>query len=184
MVLHVEAGAEVTKRRGKKRERFTEDVRLARSILPEGQARPGVFITVDKANHSDMVRSGERKTIRRRPKLDTEPIRKLLSPQQLAVCLWYAEAHAARYDTLGITAQWGGGASSGRKDYCHWPKTRQQEDALANFDYAREGIAAELRPLFERVVIHQRPLGRMRLTFRLAAQQLLERIEGRVELGD
>lgn len=172
----------MTKRARKKRERFTEDVRLARSILPEGQAKPGVFIAVDKANHSDMARSGERRTIRRKPKLDTEPMRKLLTREQLAACLWYAEAHAARYDTLGITAKWGGGGGCGRTNFDHLPKTREQEDALANFDYAREGIAPTLIPLFERVVLHQRPLGRLRLTFRLAAQQLLERIEGRVEL--
>jgi hypothetical protein len=57
-------------KRSRKVARVPEDVRLGRSILPAGQARAGAFVAVDISNHSEsdqrrMVRSGERRTIRR-----------------------------------------------------------------------------------------------------------------------
>lgn len=181
------ASAARTRKARKRAARIPEDVRLALVLLPAGQARPGNFEAVDISNHSDwdqraMVRSGERRTIRRKPKIDELVHRGIISHREAAACEWYAQAHALRYDTLGITSSYGcvGGRSSSNFD--HLPKTREQQDAYENFEYARAGINPFMLGLFERVVLYGRPLGKLAITFRTAARQLLERIEGRVQL--
>lgn len=167
--------------------RITEDVKIARLILPHGQARAGIFIAVDISNHSDddqrkMVRSGERRTIRRKPKIDELVDRKVINREEAAACEWYAQAHSLRYETTGITARYGESSGSGQTNFDHLPKTREQQEAFDHFEYARAGINPFVLALFERVVLYGRPLGKLKLTFRIAARQLLERIEGRVTL--
>jgi len=161
---------------------------LARSIdMPEAQISKGGLVAVDVQNHSDddqraMVRSTQTQTVRRLTKLEKLYARQVVDMRELKACEWYRGAHEARYDTLGVTAQWGsaGGGGTGLRD--HLPKTKEQQAAFADFDFARAGISPTIRPLFERVVLQGRPLGKLRLTFRLAVRQLLERIEGRVQL--
>lgn len=160
--------------------RVTEDVRLGRLILPEGQAVPGVFVAVDVANHSDgdqrrMIRSGERRTIKRRSRFEELG----LHPHQVAACEWYADAHAQRYDTQGITARYGEGVKSGNPSFDHLPKTVEQEDALADFAMARAAISPSLLGLFERVVLHGGEIGSRRFGFAVAVEQLVRQLGGR-----
>ena len=167
--------------------RITEDVKLARLILPAGQAKPGVFEAVDISNHSEadqrkMVRSGERRTIRRRSRLGCAPIRKMLTDREIAACEWYAAAYSARYETLGITANYAAAGGNGGSGFDHLPKTKQQEQALQYFDYARAGISPSVLELFEDVVLRCGLIGRRALAFKVAVLQLIERIEGKVEL--
>lgn len=177
----------VSRRSKPNKRRIPEDVKIARLILPEGQARAGRFVAVDISNHSEadqrkMVRSGERRTIRRKPKIDELMDRGIINREEAAACEWYAQAHSLRYETTGVTARYGQNSRSGRTDFDHLPKTRAQQEALDHFDYARAGINPFILGLFERVVLHGRPLGKLSRSFRLAAQQLLERIEGKVTL--
>jgi hypothetical protein len=160
--------------------------RLA-SILTAIQVRNGSFEDVDVANHTDgdqrhSMCSGERRTLRRTPKLQTEAMKKILSDRERAACQWYADAYAMRYDTTGITARYGESSGGGNTSFDHMPKNREQQEALDNFDYARAGINPAFLGMFERVVLHHRPLGKLAITFRTAARQLLARIEGRVQL--
>ena len=162
-------------------------VKLARTIVNAEQVAHGDWAIRDIANHSDadqrsMVRSGEKRTIRKKTKIEKLVTAKVLSAREGAACEWYADAHAMRYDTTGITAKYGDSAGGGKTNFDHLPKTREQEDAFRNFEFARAGISPMILPMFERVVLHGRPLGRLALTFRHAARQLLERIEGKVAL--
>jgi hypothetical protein len=170
--------------------------KLAREIgLPTCQVAVGGFETCDVVNHTEadhraMVRSlgaqmlnpDARRTLRRTSKLATKPIRKLLDDRELAACEWYMSAHSLRYDTTGTTVRYGGVGGRASTNFDHMPKTPEQQEAYDNFEFARAGINRFLVGMFERVVLYGRPLGRLRLSFKLAAGQLLERIEGRVQL--
>lgn len=161
--------------------------KLKAAILPAVQAERGGFVLQDIANHTDddqrhMVRSGDRRTIRRKPKIDELVSRKVIDKREAAACEWYAAAHSMRYDTTGVTARYGESSGGGSTSFDHLPKTREQQEALDNFDYARAGINPAFLGLFERVVLHHRPLGKLAITFRTAARQLLARIEDRVTL--
>ncbi len=105
-----------------------------------------------------------------------------LHPYQIAVCQWYADAHALRYDTQGVTARYGEGVKSGKCNFDHMPTTPEQEDALANFSFARAGISPSVLGLFESVVLYGGEIGSRRFAFAIAIEQLTERIEGRVQL--
>ena len=172
--------------------------KLARTILPPEQANRGDLRLIDVANHSDddqrdmargltwdshgKVKTGERKTVRRQSKIDELRIRGLLDDDEAKACEWYHRAHALRYDTLGVTAKYGDGGGGSKKNYDHLPKTRDQEDAWRNFEFAREGISPPIRPMFERIVLHNWPVGKLGILFKLAARQLMHRIEGRVNI--
>lgn len=191
----VTAAMKASKRNRRYRERVPEDVKIAREILPEAQARKGVFEATDVVNHTEadhraMVRSlgaqmlnpDARRTIRRKPKIAELVTRGVLSTTEAAACEWYAKAHSLRYDTTGVTVRYGGVGGRSSTNFDHLPKTQEQQEAYEAFEWAREGINPFMLGLFERVVIHGRPLGRLAITFRTAARQLLQRIEGRVNL--
>lgn len=179
--------------------RLTEDMKLAKVILPAGQAKPGVFEAVDISNHSEAdqramvrLRGGNaadrncdtgRRTIRRRSRLGTAPMAKLLSDREINACEWYAAAYSARYETLGITANYAAvGGGRGGCNFDHGPKTKEQEQAVEHFDYARAGISPSVLELFEDVVLRCGLIGRRALAFKVAVLQLIARIEGKVEL--
>ena len=176
--------ARVSKRLRK--QRVPEDARIAR-LLELPMHRPGEFEAIDISNHTDgdqrkMVRSGERRTIRRKPKLSELVVRKVLSPREAAACEWYAKMHSLRYDTTGITANLGGVSGRSNVNFDHLPKTREQWQAYQDFEHARAGINPMILPMFERVVLHGHKLGKLAITFRSAARQLLARIEGIAQL--
>lgn len=162
-------------------------LKLALNIgIPGSQIRRGDFAIRDVANHSeadqrDMQSLKRTRTIRRKTRLEKLHQRKVINDTELKACEWYHDAHAMRYDTSGITAKYGASGHRGTS-FDHLPKNRDQEIAFWNFDFAREGICPSLRGLFDRVVIHGRPLDRLTRTFRLAVNQLITRIEGRVAL--
>ncbi len=165
-----------------RKQRIPEATMIARSILPDGQAHEGAFEAIDIINHSDddqrrMVRSGSRRTIRRLTKIEKLHRAGILDQREAAACQWYAEAHACRYDTTGVTAAYGETGGAARTNFDHLPKTRQQEDAYRNFDAARAVIPPMVRPMFEAVVLFGRPLGRLSITFRATARKLLDHIE-------
>lgn len=143
------------------------------------------------ADHRDMVRAigydtadtnDARRTLRRKPKIDELVTRKVINREEAAACAWYARMHAARYDTTGVTPNYNGAGGRSSTNFDHLPKTRQQQEAYEHFEYARAGINPFVVGMFERVVLHGRPLGKLGITFRTAARQLLDRIEGRVQL--
>jgi hypothetical protein len=155
--------------------------------VPVEQLANDNFERVDVLNWTEgdqrrTVRSGERQTIRRKPKIDELVVRKVITQQEADACSWYAKMHAARYDTTGITANLGGAGGRSSTNFDHMPKTKAQQEAFDHFDFARAGINRFLLPMFERVVLHGRPLGRLARSFRLAIWQLIERVEGRVQL--
>jgi hypothetical protein len=162
-------------------------VALALSIVPTAQVANGRFERCGVSNHSDqdqrhMVRSGERFTIRRKPKIDELVQRGTINEREGMACEWYAQAHALRYDTTGVTMRYGTAGGGGRTNFDHLPKSREQQDAYDHFAYAREGISSFFLPTFERVVLYGWPLGKAGMVFRSAARELLARIEDKVAL--
>ena len=162
-------------------------VLLALSITTPAQVANGRFERCSVSNHSDAdqrhtVRSGERSTIRRKPKIDELVTRKVISQREALACEWYAAAHSLRYDTTGVTMRYGTAGGGGCTNFDHLPKSREQEDAYNHFAYAREGINPFFLPMFERIVLYGRPLGKLGITFRTAARELLARIEDKVAL--
>ena len=169
------------------RERKDPTAKIARTITTEAQVANGKFILVDVANHADedqrhMVRSGERQTIRRQPKFMELYRRGVIDKREAAACEWYLDTYSARYDTVGITARYGTYSSSGCTNFDHLPKTREQHDAWVHFNEARSAINPFFLGMFERIVLHGRPLGRLTISFRTAVRQLLDQIEGKVAL--
>lgn len=162
-------------------------VMLALSIVPAAQVRNGQFEKCDISNHAEedqrrMVRSGERTTIRRKPKFIQLYERGILNHREAAACEWYSTAHSMRYDTVGITANYCGVGGRSTTNFDHAPKSREQEEALREWSDARSAIDPMLVGLFERVVLHGMPLKNLVLSFKLATGQLLSKIEGRVQL--
>ena len=120
-----------------------------------------------------MVRSGEKRTIRRRTHIEKLKAQLHLEEREAAACEWYADAHAARYDTLGVTASYGERGLSGSMDF----------EAVAQFEQAREAISPPLRLMFDRIVLQGWGVGKStQFMFRLAARQLMHGIETFVEL--
>ncbi len=171
-----------------RKNRIDPATRKAREIgLPEAQNIRGDFTLHDIANHSEadqrhMVRSGKRETIRRYTKIEKLERAGVIDKREALACEWYATAHAMRFDTVGITARYGCASGGGCTNFDHLPKTREQEEAFRNFEFARQAINPFFLPMFERVVLHGRPLGKLAITFRTVARQLLRHIEGRVAL--
>lgn len=177
-------------KRSNKIRRLRDDpvVRVALAITTPEQARRGDLRLIDVSNHSDadqrhMVRSGERRTVRRLTHIEKLHKRGVLDLDEARACQWYADAHAARYDTLGVTAKYGDSGRSGHRNYDHGPKTREQEDAWFLLDHARGCIAPALVLMFERVIIQRWRVGKLGILLKLAARQLMHGIEDRVDLG-
>jgi hypothetical protein len=172
----------------RKRPRLDEATRIARAILPLTQANRGGFKVVDIANRSDadqrhMVRSGEKRTIRRLTHVERLSVTQGLDQRELAALQWYADAHAARYDTLGIIGNYGEGTRCGRTDFDHLPSNIDQALAAEQFDHARSAISAPIRNMFDRVVLQGFHVGKgTERLFRLALNQLMHRIEQFVAL--
>ncbi len=173
-----------------KQRRKTDDqiaLEMARSVLPAAQAKRREFVLVDVQNHSEadqrhMTRSGQKKTIRRLTRIDKLYKRGVIDQREAAACEWYFRAHSARYDTLGTTANYGESSGAANTNFDHLPKTKIQWEALTHYDMARAAIPAMVRPMFDRIVIEGRPLGKLAITFRTAARRLLDAIEGKVAL--
>jgi len=157
--------------------------RIANSIgVPTAQQGRGSFTIVDVANHSEAdqrhaVRSRQMRTVRRKPKLMQLYDARVLTLDGYKACLWYHDLHALGYDTVGITANYEGGAGGGQTSFTHLARYREQGRARIAYAFARDGVDATLRPLLERVVLHGRPIGRLTLSFRRAVDQLIERAE-------
>lgn len=166
-----------------KRDRLDPATRLALELdLPQAQIAQGDFAVRDVANHSDAeqrhsVRSGNTRTVCRLNRIDKLVKRQVISTREGAACQWYANAHAMRYDTTGITASYGDGGGAPRTNFDHLPKNRAQEQAFWHFDGARAVIPPMIRPMFDRVVLHGAELGKLAITFRTVARRLLEHIE-------
>lgn len=166
------------RRSTKIKQRQDPATKLARSILPAAQAKPGAFSLVDVANHSDgdqrhSVRSGETKTIRRTPKIMQLVNAKVITKAEALTCQWYADRHSEGFDTLGITANYGGAGGGGCTAYTHLARHKAQMIARDEYQRARAAISPTLIGLFERVVLHGRS-SRLGLSFRLAIRQLDE----------
>ncbi len=162
-------------------------VRIAEQIMPAAQVARGDYEVRDVANYNEadqrhMVRSGERKTIRRTTKIDQLLKRGIINDREALACEWYQSTYENEYETRVRIADWGGTGGSSDRAYGHWPAGTPLDNAESLYRFARQGIAAPFLPLFERVVIHGRPLGKLAITFRHAARQLLSHIEGKVAL--
>lgn len=164
-------------------------IKLAGKLLPEGQAKPGEFALQDVQNQTeaqqrDMMRSDEKKTIRRRTRVEKLLDAQIIDRDEAAACEWYANAHAIGYETLGIVADYGrSGGGGGDCVVTHLAKYRAQQEARDDYAFARSAIPTILLPLFERVVLAGEALGGkgrehglMRMRFRVAASVLRERI--------
>lgn len=155
--------------------------------LPTAQRVRANLVLVDVVNFTDadqrhMVRQAKRQTIRKLTKIEKLARAGIIDDREARACEWYAAAHAMRYDTTGTTARYGESNGGGRTNFDHMPKTKPQWEALEHYTMAREAICPTIRPMFDRVVIHGRPLGKLAITFRTAAQRLLAHIEGKVAL--
>ena len=155
--------------------------KLERAIVPEVQAGRGLYLVVDAPTFAgEENKAGSKaRTLRKLTRIEKLVRAGIISPRLGDACEWYVTRYAARYDVLGITAKYGEQAGGGSKNYCHGPKTPEQLSAYLDYEFARAGISPMYRPMFDRVVIDGRPLGRLKITFRQAAQQLLERLESR-----
>lgn len=167
-------------------------IRLARRLLPAAQARPGTFRLHDVQNRSDddqrhMIRSEERKTLQRIPRIDKLLSARIIDKHEAEACRWYADAYAAGYDTIGVTSTYGGSGVRSSGTFCLASRYREQQEARENYEFAKQGIPPFLLPLFERVVLegtsiagatnqNGRALGKLTAEFRLAANMLHQRI--------
>lgn len=154
---------------------------LERELVPEIQAKRGLYFIVDAPTFAgEITKAGSKAlTLRRKTKIEKLEGQGIINKRESEACEWYATRHAARYDVLGVTARYGEQGGGGLKNYCHGPKTREQESAYHDYEFARAGINSRILPMFERVVLYGRPLGKLALTFHLAARQLLARLEER-----
>jgi hypothetical protein len=162
-------------------------VLLALSIVPAAQVANGSFELCAVANHTeadqrDMVSLKRTRTIRRKTKIEKLRDAGIISAKEAMACEWYKAAHALRYDTTGVTMRYGSAGGGSCTNFDHLPKSREQEEAYQHFTYAREGINPFFLPMFERIVLYGRPLGKLSISFRTAARELLTRIEGEVAL--
>jgi len=173
-----------------RKKRVDPVVRVALTITTPEQARRGDLRLIDVANYSDAdqretVRSigysksdHNRMTIRRRTL--AERLGSHLDEREAGACQWYADAWEARYGTISVIGNYGD-RGMGSADFCHGAKTPSQDMAGEHFNFARAGISPPLRPMFERIVLHGWGLNPSITTlFRLAARQLMHRIEGQV----
>ncbi len=157
--------------------------RIARSIgMPDSQAsRPDlVLVDVKNANDDDlrhMKRSGMKRTVRRKTKLEKLYEVKALTLDGYKACRWYQDAHSLGFDTVGITANYGESSGGGNRSFTHLASNVEQAQARLDYAEARDGVDSLLRPLLDKVVLHGRPIGRLSISFRRAVNQLVARAE-------
>lgn len=173
----------------RKRAKADPVAKLVRSILPGAQLRKGEFAIADVANHSDadqrhMVRSGEKRTLKRLTHLEKLYARKAITLRQLRVCEWYADQHEKGFVATCHISNYGsaGGSPPGAMDLL--AKTREQYLARQMYAQAKASISPMLIGLFERVVLKGvdlpggaedwRRKSALKHTFRLAVDQLDE----------
>jgi hypothetical protein len=171
----------------RRKERQDPVLKQARLVgVPQIQRRPGTFAIVDIANRTEadqrhMVRSGEKRTVRRMTHLEKLYARKVLTLRQLRICEWYADQHERGFATTCHISNYGsaGGSAPGSMDLLS--KTRDQFIAREQYRQAKASIRPCLVGLFESVVLMRGELGdgetwrRKNVTknrFRLAVDQL------------
>ncbi len=162
-------------------------IALALATVPAIQVANDRFEICDVSNHSErdqrhMVRSGQRKTVRRTTKIDQLLKRGILDQREALACEWYQSTYENEYETRVKIADWSATGGSSDRAYGHWPAGLPLEPGLSMHEFARRAISPMVLPMFERVVLHGRPLGKLAITFRQAARQLLQHIEGKVAL--
>ncbi|WP_324807189.1 hypothetical protein SH584_11410 [Sphingomonas sp. LY29] len=166
--------------------RVSSAAQVARKIgLPEAQIANDDFVLADVSNHSDaeqrhMVRSGEKKTVRKKTKLEKLYDAGLLTLEGYRACRWYQDSYSLGYDTIGVVAQYEntGGVSSGQRTFSH-SGTLEQVQARLDYAFAREGLDSMALSLLDKVVLHGRPIGRLSITFRLAVAKLVVQADKR-----
>ncbi len=169
-----------------KKTRDTPVAKVARQIELASR-HLGDFELADKvayssADASAALRSGEKQTLRRTTKIDQLKKRGIIDAREALACEWYHGAHEQQYAAKLKIAQWDAGSASSDKAFGHWPAKAKLGPGQTPYEWARDGIDASKLFLFERVVLTSRPLGKLSITFRQAARQLLEHIEGKVAL--
>ena len=187
---------------GKPSRKIRSPDREARSIgrtigIPAAQLEHGLAIH-DVANRTEAdqrhsIRSQETRTVRKLTRVEKLQRAGTIGREEAKACEWYASAHALGYDTLGITANYGGSGSRGGNATCHLARYKAHEEARLDYAFARVGIAGFLLPVFEAVVLEGRALNeagghawemlaksqrssKLSAAFRLAAFQLHGRI--------
>lgn len=169
-----------------KKTRDTPVAKVARQI-DLASPHHGDFQLADRVAYSSKdasaaLRSGEKQTLRRTTKIDQLVKRGILDKREGLACEWYQGQHEQQYEARVKIAQWDATASASEKSFGHWPSKRCLNDNPTLFEEARADIPTTIRPMFERVVLHGRPLGKLAITFRMTARRLLEHIEGKVAL--
>ncbi len=162
-------------------------IALAYATVPAIQVANDRFEICDVANHSDgdqrhMVRSGQKKTVRRLTKIEKLHKAGIIDKREALACEWYQAQYEEQYETRVKIADWAATGGSSDKTFGHWPAGALLERGDSWYLWARKSISPMTLPIFERVVIHGRPLGKLAITFRTAARQLLQHIEGKVAL--
>lgn len=140
-------------------------VRLARSILPEAQVKPGLFVVRDVVNHTDAdqrrsERSGEKRTIERKGHIQTLASRGVIEQADVPVLRWYADQHELGFATVGCTANYCGAGGGGFGPSDLLARYKAQSEARANYRMAWLAIPPVHRQLLDRVVLGQVPLTR------------------------
>jgi hypothetical protein len=172
----------------RRKERQDPVLKQARLIgIPQVQRRPGTFAIVDIANRTEadqrhMVRSGEKRTVRRLTHLEKMYARKILTLRQLRLCEWYADQHEKGFGVTCHISNYGGAGGSPPGSMDLLAKTRDQYLAREYYHQAKASISPKLISLFERVVLKGvdlpggaedwRRKSALKNTFRLAVDQL------------
>lgn len=132
--------------------------RLAARIMPAAQVARGGFEIHGVANHTDadqryMVRSGEKKTVRKLTRIERLARAKIINADQLLACEWYASAYELGFQTIGCTVNYlgAGGGGFGAGDL--FSRYSAQAEARENYHYARQAIPRRLLGIFEHVVL-------------------------------
>ncbi len=162
--------------------------RLAKAIdMPQSQIDRGDYEACDVANRTDAdqrhsVRSEQTRTIRKKTKLQKLKDAGIINSRELSACEWYQSTYEEHYETRVRIADWSATGGASDRAYGHWPAGVVLEPGMNMIEFARQGISPAVLPMFDRVVLHGRPLGKLAITFRTAARKLLEQIEGMVAL--
>ncbi len=158
--------------------------RTAKAIgMPDAQVKRGGMVLVDAPNLTTDVHRGEAVapkqkvlTVRKLTKIEKLYNAKLLTKDEASICEWYHKTHATAYDIRGVTADYGRAGGGGCTNFIPYQGGKAMQAAKREYLFARAGIDPRLVGMFEWVVLHGRPLGQLRRTFRLAIRQLAERM--------
>ena len=150
------------------------------SGLPAVQIGRGLHIIVDAPSfEGEKNKSGSKaQTLRKLTRIDRLKRAGILDDREAKACEIYHEAFEGHYETRIKIADWSATGGSSDRAYGHWPTSMPLEPGMNMYQFLRAGISPIVLPMFERVVIHGRPLGKLAITFRHAARQLLSRLEG------